>query len=128
MREQTVVPSTSVRTRSFASTFRGSLSTKASSDSIFGSRFVRAALLLVTAGFVGLAGSAMAAETNAAGGSNAAKKAAAAASAPIKVPMTAEHWQTESGAFEKIQGIDAIALHEGGTAFAKAGTLKDGPI
>src|ERR1700722_11811280 len=119
MRHQTVVPSTSVR-------FRSSLSTKTSTDSIFGIRFVRTALLLVTAGGVGLAGSAMGANTNSAGESNAAAKAAA--SAPIKVPMTAEHWQTESGAFEKIQGMEAIALHEGGTAFAKAGTLKDGPI
>jgi len=42
--------------------------------------------------------------------------------------MTAEHWQTESGAFEKIQGMDAIALHEGGTAIAKDVNLKDGTI
>ncbi len=42
--------------------------------------------------------------------------------------MTAEHWQTESGAFEKIQGMDAIALHQGGTAIAKDVTLKDGTI
>jgi hypothetical protein len=51
-----------------------------------------------------------------------------AASAPIKVPMTAEHWQTESGSFEKIQGMDAIALHQGGNAIAKDVTLKDGTI
>jgi hypothetical protein len=87
---------------------------------------VRTALLLVTAGVVGLAGSAMGANTNSAGESNAAAKAAA--SAPIKVPMTAEHWQTESGAFEKIQGMDAIALHQGGTAIAKDIHLKDGTI
>jgi len=42
--------------------------------------------------------------------------------------MTAEHWQTESGAFEKIQGMDALAMHEGGTAIAKEITLKDGTI
>jgi hypothetical protein len=73
-----------------------------------------------------MAGAATAADANSAGESNAAAKAAA--SAPIKVPMTAEHWQTESGAFEKIQGMDAIALHQGGTAIAKDIHLKDGTI
>jgi hypothetical protein len=126
MRDHTVVPSTSVRPRRIVSSTRGSLSTKGSAESDgelnsplqtgksdFGTRFVRAALLLA-AGFAGLAGSAAA--------------AGPAASNPIKVPMTAEHWQTESGAFEKIQGMDAIALHEGGNAIAKNVTLKDGTI
>ena len=79
------------------------------------------ALLLVTAGFAGMAGSTIAAGTDAAGSS----AAEPAASAAIKVPATAEHWQTESGAFEKIQGMDAIALHQGGFAIAKDVTLKD---
>jgi hypothetical protein len=89
--------------------------------------FVRTALLLITAGIAGLAGSAAAADTNPAIDSETAAKAAAA-SAPIKVPMTAEHWQTESAAFEKIQGMDAIALHQGGNAIAKDIILKDGTI
>jgi len=84
---------------------------------------------LLTIGLAGLAGSAVAADANRAGGSTAAAAPAApAASAPIKVPMTAEHWQTESGAFEKIQGKDAIALHQGGYAIAKDVNLKDGTI
>ena len=62
------------------------------------------------------------------GAADAAPKAAASSSAPIKVPMTAEHWQLDSAAFEKIQGMDAIALHQGGTAIAKDITLKDGTI
>jgi hypothetical protein len=82
------------------------------------------ALLLVTAGFAGMAGSTIAAGTDAAGSS----AAELAVSAAIKVPATAEHWQTESGAFEKIQGMDAIALHQGGFAIAKDVTLKDGTI
>jgi hypothetical protein len=85
------------------------------------------ALLLVAAGVAGLAGSAMAADIKPSNGS-AAVPPASGASAPIKVPMTAEHWQTESGAFEKIQGMDALALHEGGTAVAKDVSLKDGTI
>ncbi|HEX4380970.1 MAG TPA: hypothetical protein VH022_13095, partial [Candidatus Acidoferrum sp.] len=60
--------------------------------------------------------------------SGAATEAAAAGAKAIKVPMTAEHWQTEAGAFEKIQGMDAIALHQGGNAIAKDITLKDGTI
>jgi len=76
---------------------------------------VHTALLLFTAGFAVLAGAATAAIPS-------------TASSAIKVPMTAEHWQTESGAFEKIQGMDAIALHQGGTAIAKEITLKDGTI
>jgi len=87
---------------------------------------VRTAFLLVTAGLAGLAGSAMAADTNSTE-SNVEDKAVAAAAA-IKVPMTAEHWQSDSAAFEKIQGMDAIALHQGGTAIAKDITLKDGTI
>ncbi|MBV9887120.1 MAG: hypothetical protein JO119_11280 [Acidobacteria bacterium] len=78
----------------------------------------------MTSAFVGLAGSAMAADTEPAGGSTADP----AGSTPIKVPMTAEHWQTESGAFEKIQGMDALAMHEGGYAIAKDVSLKDGTI
>ena len=81
------------------------------------------AALLFATGFVGLAGSAAAADSSSA---SAGSKAATAA--PIKVPATAEHWQTESGAFEKIQGMDAIALHQGGFAIAKNVTLKDGTI
>jgi hypothetical protein len=91
-----------------------------------GSRFIRAAVLLVTAGFVGLVGSTVAAEPSSTGSNGAAE--AAGASAPIKVPATAEHWQSESAAFEKIQGMNAIALHQGGTAVAKDITLKDGTI
>jgi hypothetical protein len=91
---------------------------------------VRAAFLLLAAGFAGLAGTAMAADTNATDGAarTVAAGADAKASAAIKVPMTAEHWQAESVAFEKIQGMDAIALHEGGNAIAKDVTLKDGTI
>ncbi|HUE42271.1 MAG TPA: hypothetical protein VMP12_01855 [Candidatus Sulfotelmatobacter sp.] len=77
----------------------------------------------MAAGFVALASAAVSAEPKARGAA-----ATPAASAPIKVPMTAEHWQTESGAFEKIQGMDALAMHEGGTAIAKEITLKDGTI
>ncbi len=78
--------------------------------------------LLLIAGFTSFAG------TETAMAKNAGKGAGATSEAPIKVPMTAEHWQTESGAFEKIQGMDAIALHQGGTAIAKDVTLKDGTI
>src|SRR5580704_7998867 len=106
MRHQTVVPSTSVRPFDPRST--------KTSSSNSGRRLLRTALLFATAGLAGLAGSVMAADP--------------AASAPIKVPMTAEHWQTESGSFEKIQGMDAIALHQGGNAIAKDVTLKDGTI
>jgi hypothetical protein len=122
MRYNTVIPSSSVRPRS-------SLSTQTSINLNFGIRLARTALLLVTAGLAGLAGTAAATDTNAADSSALTATAATpAASAPIKVPMTAEHWQTESGAFEKIQGMDAIALHEGGTAIAKDVNLKDGTI
>lgn len=113
MRYDIVVPSSSVRPRCDVSNSGSSLSTSNLTSKI---RVLLAALVFVTAGFAGLAGSVMAADANAAG------------SAPIKVPMTAEHWQTESGAFEKIQGMDAIALHQGGTAIAKGVTLKDGTI
>src|SRR5215467_375752 len=99
MRHQTVVPSNSVRlreSRSFNTFFHSTLGVSA----------VRGAVMLLAI-FAGLEGAAFAADTNSAG---------AAASAPIKVPMTAEHWQVESAAFEKIQGMDAIALHQGGYA------------
>jgi hypothetical protein len=46
----------------------------------------------------------------------------------IKIAMAAEHWQTETGVFEKIQGMDALALHDGGLAIAKGVTLRDGTI
>src|SRR5580700_9029467 len=101
MRHQSAVPSTSVRPRR-------SLSANLSTNSSFGFRFVRTAFLLATAGFAGLAGSGMAAAKNA------GKDAGATGTPPIKVPATPEHWQTESGSFEKIQGMDAIAMHEGG--------------
>src|SRR5689334_17486288 len=113
MRYDIVVPSSSVRPRCDVSNSGSSLSTSNLTSKI---HVFLAALVFVTAGFAGLAGSVIAADANAAG------------SAPIKVPMTAEHWQTESGAFEKIQGKDAIALHQGGTAIAKGVTLKDGTI
>jgi hypothetical protein len=93
-----------------------------------GFRFARMALLLVTTGFMGLAGSAMAAKNAGKDALRISGRAGATGTAPIKVPATAEHWQTESGAFEKIQGMDAIALHEGGFAIAKDLTLKDGTI
>jgi hypothetical protein len=44
------------------------------------------------------------------------------------VAMDAEHWQTESGVFEKIQGIDALALHTGEAAAAKGLTLRNGTV
>lgn len=85
------------------------------------------AVLLLTVGSAWMAGAAIAADANSVDASNPAG-VAAAASAPIKVPATNEHWETESGAFEKIQGMDAIALHQGGFAIAKDVTLKDGTI
>jgi hypothetical protein len=110
----------------------------------FGNRLVRNALLLVTVGFVLMAGSVMASGKNAGkdagatgsaanvrastGAADAASVAAASSSAPIKVPMIADHWQSDSAAFERIQGMDAIALHQGGTAIAKDISLKDGTI
>jgi len=115
MRNHAVVPSTSVRPCNLFNT---------SLHKISKSRRVPTALLLFTTGVAGLAGSALAADPNPAGGTTPTP----AASAPIKVPMTADHWQTESGAFEKIQGMDAIALHQGGFAIAKDVTLKDGTI
>src|SRR5262249_2010916 len=125
MRLQTVVPSTPVRLRRFLSRGFSSLSTRARFHSHLGIRFVRTALLLMT-GITGLTGSVAAADSTAI--DSAAAGVPAAASAPIKVPMTAEHWQVESAAFEKIQGMDAIALHQGGYAIAKNVTLKDGTI
>ena len=46
----------------------------------------------------------------------------------IKIAMAAEHWQTDTGVFEKIQGMDALALHDGSLATAKDVTLRDGTI
>jgi hypothetical protein len=46
----------------------------------------------------------------------------------VKVAMAAEHWQTDTGVFEKIQGMDALALHDGSLATAKDVTLRDGTI
>jgi hypothetical protein len=37
----------------------------------------------------------------------------AAFAEPIKVAMTSDRWQTDTGVFEKIQGVDAIALRQG---------------
>ena len=88
---------------------------------------MRAAVLFLTAGFAGMAGATLAAHAKPDRASN-STDVAAASPAPIKVPATAEHWQTETGAFEKIQGMDAIALHQGGFAIAKDVTLKDGTI
>jgi hypothetical protein len=48
--------------------------------------------------------------------------------APTKVAMAAAQWQTESGTFEKIQGVDALALHDGSAAIAKNVTLGDGTV
>src|SRR5690349_17229944 len=44
-----------------------------------------------------------------------------------KLPMTADYWQTDTGVFEKIQGVDAIALRQG-MALAKGITLRNGII
>jgi len=46
----------------------------------------------------------------------------------IQVAMSADHWQTQSGVFEKIQGVDALALHDGNPAVAKGVTLANGTI
>lgn len=42
--------------------------------------------------------------------------------------MDAGHWQTEDGTFEKIQGMDALALHDGEGAKAKGVTLRNGTV
>jgi hypothetical protein len=46
----------------------------------------------------------------------------------VKVTMSADHWQTESGVFEKIQGVDALALHTDDAAAAKGVILRNGTI
>ena len=46
----------------------------------------------------------------------------------VKIAMSAEHWQTESGVFEKIQGVDALAFHTADAALAKGVTLRNGTI
>jgi hypothetical protein len=48
--------------------------------------------------------------------------------APADVAMAAAQWQTESGVFEKIQGVDALALHDGSAAMAKGMTLGNGTV
>jgi len=53
--------------------------------------------------------------------------ATAFAAETTKVPMTADHWRTDTGVFEKIQGVDAIALRQG-MALAKGITLRNGTI
>jgi len=53
--------------------------------------------------------------------------AVASAGEATKVPMTPDHWQTDTGVFEKIQGVDAIALRQG-MALAKDITLQNGII
>src|SRR3984885_8419815 len=125
MRNLPVFPSPSVRSRRSDSS--NPLPAPFGSNSFgrgdFGIRLTRTAHLLLAVGFVGRASSAVSAPPPARGAAP-----TPAASAPIKVPMTAEHWQTESGAFEKIQGMDALAMHEGGTAIAKDVNLKDGTI
>ena len=45
-----------------------------------------------------------------------------------KIAMTPDHWQTETGVFEKIQGVDALALHDEEMALAKGITLRNGTI
>jgi hypothetical protein len=42
--------------------------------------------------------------------------------------MDPEHWETEDGVFEKIQGVDALALHDASMATAKGITLRNGTI
>jgi hypothetical protein len=51
-----------------------------------------------------------------------------ASAAPEEVAMTAAQWKTESGVFEKIQGVDALALHDGSAAIAKGLTLGNGTV
>ena len=46
----------------------------------------------------------------------------------VKIAMDSGHWETESGAFEKIQGLDALALHTGEAAAAKGITLGNGTV
>jgi hypothetical protein len=44
-----------------------------------------------------------------------------------QIPMTPDLWQTDTAVFEKIQGVDAMALREG-MASPKGVTLRDGTI
>ena len=53
--------------------------------------------------------------------------AAASAAGSTKVPMTADRWQTDTGVFEKIQGVDALALRQG-MALAKGISLRNGIV
>jgi hypothetical protein len=109
MRNLFVSPSASFRHRT-------SLPANCFFNSAVGMRVAQAALLSLTTCLAALAVSTSGAPP------------APDASVPIRVPMSADHWQTESGAFEKIQGMDAIALHQGGFAIAKDVTLKDGTV
>jgi len=52
---------------------------------------------------------------------------AASAGERKQIPMTPDLWQTDSGVFEKIQGVDAIALRQG-MASPKGVTLRNGTI
>jgi hypothetical protein len=51
----------------------------------------------------------------------------AAFAEPIKVTMTPDRWKTETGVFEKIQGVDAIALRQG-AAVASGVNFSNGTI
>lgn len=51
----------------------------------------------------------------------------AAVAEPIKVAMTPDRWQTDTGVFEKIQGVDAIALRQG-MAVANGVTFRNGIV
>jgi hypothetical protein len=42
--------------------------------------------------------------------------------------MDPQHWETADGVFEKIQGVDALALHDASMATAKGITLGNGTI
>ena len=52
----------------------------------------------------------------------------ASAQSSTKVSMDAAHWQTESGVFEQIQGVDSLALHDADPAVAKGVSLGNGTI
>lgn len=56
-----------------------------------------------------------------------ASAAAARAAEHKQIPMTPDRWQTDTGVFEKIQGVDAIALRQG-MAAPKDVTLRNGTI
>src|SRR4029453_6702375 len=53
--------------------------------------------------------------------------ATASAGERQQIPMTADRWQTDTGVFEKIQGVDAIALRQG-MASPKGVTLRNGTV